>query len=334
MSKLPAKFLELLEQIYPQPSVYKQLLSTFCQRPSCLRVNTLKAEKTQVLEELRRANIKFQKANFSELTYIVDNQYRKQLTQLPAYIDGKIYLQSLASQVPVLVLDPKPGDSILDLTAAPGSKTSQIAALQKRQGILYANEQNKPRFFKLMHNMQHLGVLESEKSYDDYIKLILDNGIVMPYKQEIKFDKILLDTPCSAESRFLESDPKTYRYWHIKKVKTLVSTQKRLLKSAFTALKVGGTLVYSTCTINPYENEIQIDNFLKKHPNAKLLPINIPGLKRGPILGSFQDKPISPELQKTLRVFPDKQIESFYVAKIQKTAEDPVQDEAAKHKYS
>lgn len=315
MSTFPEKFTEFLEQLFKTPSEYQKVLKTFAKRPTTIRVNTLKSNVNSVLETLRSNGIKYQKSTFSDLAFIIDNQYRKKLTSLDIYESGDIYLQSLASQVPVLALDPKPGENILDLTAAPGSKTSQIAALMQRQGRLIANEQNKPRFFKLMHNMQNLGVLRSEKSEDDFIKLYLQDGIRLPYMLKTKFDKILLDTPCSAESRFVAGDASTYRYWHIKKVKTLVNTQKRLLKSAFSALEIGGTLVYSTCTINPHENEFQIQKFLKKNPNAKLLKLNIPGLKYAALF------PTDIDVSKSQRIMMDNHIESFYLAKITKTHE-------------
>jgi len=315
MSNFPEKFTEFLQELFPGPSEYQRVLKTFEKRPTTIRINTLKSDINSVLDRLKSHAIKYQKSSFSDLAFIIDNQYRKQLTSLDIYESGAIYLQSLASQVPVIALDPKPGEYVLDLTAAPGSKTSQIAALMHRQGRLIANEQNKPRFFKLMHNMQNLGVLQSDKSEDEFIKLYLQDGIRLPYMLKSQFDKILLDTPCSAESRFVTGDASTYRYWHIKKVKTLVNTQKRLLKSAFSALKVGGTLVYSTCTINPHENEFQIQKFLKKNPNASLLEINIPGLKYANLFPTPQD------LSKSKRIMMDSHIESFYLAKITKTHE-------------
>ena len=315
MSNFPEKFIELLTELFPSPSDMQRVLKTFETRPTTIRVNTLKSDVNTVLATLRSEGIKVQKSSFSDIAFIIDSRYRKQLTSLPIYENGHIYLQSLASQVPVIALDPKPGETILDLTAAPGSKTSQIAALMQRQGKLIANEQNKPRFFKLMHNMQNLGVLQSEKSEDEFIKLYLQDGIRLPYMLDYKFDKILLDTPCSAESRFVTNDPSTYKYWHIKKVKTLVNTQKRLLKSAFNALKVGGTLVYSTCTINPHENEYQIEKFISKNPNAKLLEVNIPGLKYAPLY------PTDLDISNSKRIMMDQHIESFYLAKITKTHE-------------
>ena len=315
MQNLPEKFLEILQELFPSNTDFQNVLKTFQKRPTTFRVNLLKTNVEKVLEELKQNRIKAQKSSFSDIAFIVDSKFRKQLMDLEIYKNGHIYLQSLASQVPVLILDPKPGETVLDLTAAPGSKTSQIAALMQNQGRLIANEQNKPRFFKLMHNMQNLGVLNSDKSEDDFIKLYLDNGISLAYKLNQKFDRILLDTPCSAESRFVLSDASTYKYWHIKKVKTLVQTQKRLLKSAFHALKVGGTLVYSTCTINPHENEEQIEKFLAKNPNAKLEPINLPGLTFAPLFKTETD------LSNTKRIMMDSNIESFYVAKITKTHE-------------
>lgn len=154
---IPEKFLERLAQIVG-PSFLAQIKQTFVERPTSFRVNTLKGKKDEVIEVLNQNGFKFERVLWYKDAFILLNKSKRELTDLDIYQEGKIYIQSLASMIPPLVLDPQPGEKVLDLTAAPGSKTSQIAALMEGKGELVANDNNKIRFFKLKHNMEILGV--------------------------------------------------------------------------------------------------------------------------------------------------------------------------------
>ena len=219
--------------------------------------------------------------------------------------------------IPPLVLDPKPGEIVLDLTAAPGSKTSQMAIMMKQEGELVANDKNKIRFFKLKHNMEQQGVIDDSKK-DWSCTLRMEPGTVLLQEYEQYFDKILLDAPCSSEARFVVGNPKSFGYWKDRKVKEMAYTQRRLLLSAWKSLKPGGTLVYSTCTFSPEENEMQIDRLLERFDDVDVLPVEIPDVERLPIMKEWQGKTLSPEVQKCFRVKPTKDIEGFFIAKLQK----------------
>ncbi|MEK7644686.1 MAG: RsmB/NOP family class I SAM-dependent RNA methyltransferase [Patescibacteria group bacterium] len=357
---LPLKFLERLANITGL-SLFHQIAPTFAPRPTTFRVNTIKAEKFRIKEELLSQGFKIREVSWYKDAFILLNKSKRDLTDLPMYEEGKIYLQSLASMVPPLILAPSPGDKVLDLTAAPGSKTSEMAALMNKQGELVANDNNKIRFFKLKHNLEILGVaqtypvdtdtalsfpcrgessrqmtLDSRLRGNDRrqlgtygiagavegwkLKLRLEHGGDLCREYPEYFDKILLDAPCSAEARFIEGDAKTTGYWKENKIKEMAYKQWGLLLAAWSALKPGGTLVYSTCTFAPEENELPITKFLERNKNAEVMPINIPDFKKISPLKEWKGKLISAEVAKNcLRIMPTKEIEGFFVVKIKKT---------------
>jgi len=217
--------------------------------------------------------------------------------------------------LPPLILDLKPGEMILDLCAAPGSKTSQMAAMMNLQGELVANDNNKVRFFKLKHNMESLGVVGGG-NYK--FTLRMEHGVQLVGEYQAYFDKILLDAPCSAETRFIEGDPRTYGYWKESKIKEMAYKQRQLLFSAWNALKPGGTLVYSTCTFALEENEAQISRFLERTPDCEMLKIDLPEIKALPTVKEWKGKIMHPEVKKCLRILPTSEIEGFFVAKLTK----------------
>ena len=320
---IPEDFLEKFTEMFGN-SLVNQLKATFVERPTTFRINTLKGKKPnfakatsgkeQILEILQQHGFKIERVSWNKEAFILKSKTQRELTGLDIYNNGEIYVQSLASMVPPLVLDPQPGEKVLDLTAAPGSKTSQMAALMNKQGELVANDNNEIRFSRLKYNMEILGV-----SGDGFLKLSLENGATLFQKYPEYFDKILLDAPCSAEARFVDGEPATYGYWKEKKVKEMYSVQKQLLSSAWDALKPGGILVYSTCTFSPEENELQITRFIEKVGDCELLEINLPDLKRLPILKTWHGQEINKEVvKKSFRIMPTKDIEGFFVVKMRK----------------
>lgn len=309
--ELPPKFEQRFIELFPEPIDQIKIRKTFAKRPTTFRINTLKSSLDEVLPQLQQNGFKFDRVEWSADAFILRNRSKQDLMELSIYTDGKIYIQSLASQLPPVILEPQPEEKILDLTAAPGSKTSQMAAMMSNTGEIIANDMNKVRFFKLKHNLENLGVTNA--------KLRMENGVFLCREYDAYFDRILLDAPCSAESRFVLGDPKTLGYWSEPKVKDMAYTQRKLMLSAWQSLKPGGTLVYSTCTISPEENELQITKFLEKVDNAKLIPIKLPGINNLKIPNEFRNKQIPADvLQNCLRVYPTADIESFFVAKILK----------------
>jgi 16S rRNA C967 or C1407 C5-methylase (RsmB/RsmF family) len=162
--------------------------------------------------------------------------------------------------------------------------------------------------------------------HDDFLKIRLEDGGKLCHEYPEYFDRILLDAPCSAEARFQIDDIRTMGYWNEHKVKEMAQKQRRLLLGAWHALKVGGTLVYSTCTFAPEENELQISKFLKKiESGVRVEPVELSSLKKLPILTSWKEKPLNSQVTKCLRIHPTDEIEGFFIAKFTKTASQPLQ---------
>jgi 16S rRNA (cytosine1407-C5)-methyltransferase len=229
-----------------------------------------------------------------------------------AYTDGWLYVQSLSSMVPPLVLQPQPGERILDLTAAPGSKTTQMATLMENQGEILANDTSLVRLFKLQANLNTQGVTNTTTRRS--------SGQDLWQAFPEYFDRTLVDVPCSMEGRFLCSVPKTYENWSPKKNKELVLRQRALLRSAVSATKPGGVIVYSTCTLSPDENEGVVDWLLKKEGTAiEVEAISVPGLPVTQPITHWKHKVFASAIAKTVRILPSSTMEGFYVAKLRKT---------------
>ena len=182
------------------------------------------------------------------------------------YEKGYIYLQSLSSMIPPLVLDAKGNEQILDMASAPGSKTTQISAMMNNTGHIIANELDKIRCERLKFNLNNQGATN--------VEVINGYGEKLGEKYLETFDRVLLDTPCSGEGRFIAEIAGTYRNWSLKTVKELSKIQRKLIKSGYNALKPGGIMVYSTCTLNLEENE-DILKWALENLNLKIMDIDL-----------------------------------------------------------
>lgn len=301
--KLPNEFVEELYENYSPLTVDKILSGMSGDRNTTLRVNTLKSDIYEIMNILKENAIKFDRVSWFNDALVIKNASEKVLQKLDIYEEGKIYLQSLSSMVPPIVLNPVPNEKILDLTAAPGSKTTQIVAMMENKGYVLANELDALRCERLKFNVQKQGA--------EIVEINNGRGEVIGKKYEEYFDKILLDAPCSGEGRFLANDPKTYRSWSLKTVKELSKLQKKLLRSAYQAVKKNGEIVYSTCTLNKAENE-DVLKWAIGELNIKILDINLNIKNSVPI--SDENK----EVQKAIRILPSKETEGFFIAKLKK----------------
>ena len=223
---------------------------------------------------------------------------------------GYFYTQEAASMIPPIVLEPKEDEIILDIAASPGSKTTQIAQYMNNTGILVANDYTTDRMKPLSINMQRCGITNA------IITLMQGQWF---YNSNIKFDRILVDAPCSGTGTIRKS-LKTLRIWNPNMVKRLSITQKQLIETAFNILKENGTMVYSTCSLEPEENESVVDFLINKYNNARLEEVNIENLKKSEPILSFENKNYNENIKKCLRIWPqDNDSEGFFVAKIRKT---------------
>jgi NOL1/NOP2/sun family putative RNA methylase len=231
---------------------------------------------------------------------------RRDIGNLIEHSLGYFYVQEAVSMIPPIVLDPKPGETVLDMCAAPGSKSSQIAQYMQNKGALISNDYKGIRLAPLGINMQRMGITNA-------ILTLMEGRFFKGFE----FDKILVDAPCSGTGTIRKS-LKTIRIWNANMVKRLSGTQKQLIGIAFDNLKPGGTMVYSTCSDEPEEDEEVIDFLLNKYDNAKLEEIKLDIKRSEPIL-EFEGKKYNPEVKKCLRLWPqDNDTEGFFVAKIRK----------------
>lgn len=221
---------------------------------------------------------------------------------------GYFYVQEISSMMSVIALSPKPGDFVLDVAASPGSKTTQMAAMMQNKGTIIANDIKLDRIKILNANLERCGVMNCIVTRNDGVGLcsrLADKGF--------KFDKILLDAPCSGEGT-LRSSPKTFLMWNFKVVKKLSREQKKLIANAIKCLKVGGEIVYSTCTHSPEENESVVDFALKNFP-VSIEKVKLPLKCRAGVTewngGRFDDS-----VEKCCRIYPqDNDSEGFFVSK-------------------
>lgn len=315
--KLPDLFIEKLRKIVPIPS-WDKVLKTFSQEKPCtFRVNSLKGFSRELKEQLEPEGFKVENVMWYPDAFILRKGAQKDLEKTVLYKKGMIYIQGLSSMIPSLILDPQPGEKVLDLAAAPGSKTTQFSCLMKNEGVVTANDENPIRLEKLRANLDRQGALNVDLLPPG------DGGLVWKNHFEA-YDRVLLDAPCSSEGRFRVDIPSTYGYWKEDTNRKMAKLQRRLFKSAVLSLKVGGTLVYSTCTFSPEENEgvLQwaLDTYgeslkVEKIPNP--LPLHTQGLP------GWGDLKFFPQVVNSVRILPTPDVEGFYAAKLKKTASIP-----------
>ena len=226
---------------------------------------------------------------------------------------GYYYIQEISSMLPAIALNPKQGEIVLDLCAAPGSKTTQMASMMNNQGVLIANDTSFSRIKILASNLERCGVTNAI--------IIKKEGVALCKKiksSDFLLDKILVDAPCSGEGTII-SNRKTSLMWNINTVKSLSKMQKKLLESAIEILKIGGEIVYSTCTHAPEENEEVLDYILKKFDNLKMEKINLP-IKCAQGVLKWADENYNKEVEKSCRIYPHVTgMEGFFIAKMRKT---------------
>ena len=308
---IPAVFLERLSLIVP-PEDLSGVLHTFSVKEAfILRVNPLKGEAEATLRRLAEEGVSLAAVPWCGDAWIVGAETVEAMSRHPLFDEGKIYRQSLSSLIPAVLLGAFPGERVLDACAAPGSKATQIAAMMRPEGEVVAVEAVKARFFRLRSVCALLGAATVACKLCDVRRLRLPDNMF--------FDRVLVDAPCSSEGRFRADDPESYAYWSPRKVKEMSYKQKGILMSAARLLKPGGCLVYATCTFAPEENEEVVDWFLNKSEGAFVLEdAGLPGVPRLPAVTRWGRDAFSPDMAMCLRVKPDHLYTGFFVAKLRK----------------
>lgn len=277
--------------------------------PHTIRFNTLKGEIHQLKEFLEEQ--RFQVENFPGFQDIFRLLYQPYpIGKSLSHFLGHFYVQDIASMLPPRILNPQPGEIVLDLSAAPGSKTTQLAVMMKNQGMILANDIVSKRLRALINNLHRMGVIHTAvtKSFGESIGNLYFET----------FDKILLDPACSGLGT-LHKTPEVLSWWTPNHCLRLAANQKSLISSAIKALKPGGILVYSTCTLTPDENE-EVIHFARERFPIEILAFDLTPLKSRPALTKFNGKTFHPELQNCRRLYPfENETEGFFIAKLRKT---------------
>lgn len=302
-SDLKPKFVERFKSFCPDFDAFVKFSFTFLNRS--IRVNTIKISVADLKKRLEVKGWTLTQIPWCKEGFWIKSE-RRDIGNLVEHTLGYIYVQEAASMIPPVVLDPKPGEKVLDMCASPGSKASQIAQYMENKGILIANDFKGDRIKPLGINFQRMGISNS------IITLMTGQRF-----RGLEFDRILVDAPCSGTGTIRKS-LKTITIWNPTMITRLSSTQKQLVDTAWSVLKKGGTLVYSTCSLEPEEDEEVVDYLLKQHSDARIEDIVL-DIKRSPAIVEFEKKKYSDEVKKCLRLWPqDNDTEGFFVAKIKK----------------
>lgn len=296
---LPEFFVKSIEAQYGAETAARIRDGMQGPRRTSLRANRLKTTPEAVAALLAAQGIAFERLPWSEDAFLLPEAAEREIWQLPAYEQGEIYLQNLSSMLPPIALEPRPGADILDMAAAPGGKTAQMAAMTGNRANITACEMNKIRAEKLQYNLKKQGAARVNVMIQDARKL----------EDFFRFDQILLDAPCSGSGTLLLSDPRGIRAFSEKLVRNSAAVQLQLLRKALGLLKAGGSMVYSTCSILEIENESVVRSALKGM-KAHLEAIDFPGMERLPLLPS--------SLPGALCLCPTEAHEGFFMARIRK----------------
>lgn len=298
-TKIPTFLIEKLERQYGR-QITKKIIEGYSQeRKVSLRVNTIKAKPEEICQQLQKENIKIQKVPWSREALIILNVREKEIQELEMYKKGEIYLQSLSSMLPPILLEPQPETDILDMAAAPGGKTTQIAALSKNQAHITACEMHTIRAERLKYNLEKQGATSAYVMVTDARKL----------SNFFSFDQILLDAPCSGSGTISIKNEKLKNYFTPKLIEKSRTSQLTLLKKAIEVLKKGKEMIYSTCSILQCENEEVIHQVLQEG-KVEIVPIYQETLKDIPCLPT--------KIEGSLLICPDAYYEGFFVTKLRK----------------
>jgi len=302
--------LERYESLVDDPDAFRAA----CDRPlpSVVRVNTIKATAERVRAALDAEGVAHEPTDWHPgVLRLTDDSPGHNWPHAHGWIHG----QEEVSNLPALILDPRPGDRVWDACAAPGSKTTQLAALMDDRGLLVGNDNNLGRLSALRHNAERLGVTNLVVTNQDARNFSLkplgegqDAGIDA-------FDRVLVDAPCSCEGT-IRKNPDAFDTWSLDHVHSVAGVQKGILRRAVQATRPGGTVVYSTCTFAPEENEAVLDHVLDAE-DCRLVDFDAP-LDGVPGVTEWAGDEYDPSVAKALRIYPHhNDTGGFFCAKVE-----------------
>ncbi|OTA65205.1 cytosine-5--methyltransferase NCL1 [Hypoxylon sp. EC38] len=285
-------------------------------RPVVIRTNTLRTHRRDLAQALINRGVTLEPVGKWSKVGLQIFESNVPLGATPEYLAGHYILQAASSFLPVMALGPQEGERVLDMAAAPGGKTTHMAAMMKNTGCIFANDPSKARAKGLIGNVHRLGARN----------VVVCNYDAREFPRVIGgFDRVLLDAPCSGTG-VIAKDPSVKTNKDEKDFMTLPHTQKQLLLAAIDSVnhasKTGGYLVYSTCSVTVEENEQVVQYALNKRPNVKLVSTELPFGKEG--FTSYMGKKFDPSLRLTRRYYPHTyNVDGFFVAKFQKIGPTP-----------
>jgi NOL1/NOP2/sun family putative RNA methylase len=270
--------------------------------PVTARINTLKTDRDRLLSRLREAEVSFWPFSWYDLGLELDVEKPGNLLE---NLMGHIHVQEEISMVSPIVLDPKPEERVLDMCAAPGSKTTQIASMMENRGLLVANDPANTRVASLRSNCERAGAIN--------VVVTRYDGRRFPSQ---KFDRVLVDAPCTGQG-MARKDLSVLDRWSLKRSLGLQRLQRALLKRATDLAKPGGTVVYSTCTFAPEENEAVVSWVADQVRSVRLEKVSIPDLESCPGLVEWGGLGFGHEMERCARYYPHQNdTGGFFVAKL------------------
>lgn len=310
---LPIEFVDRVREIHAEEA--EGVLSRFgVDRRPGVWANPLRSDPANPLTLLRPIGVAGLACDWLAEAATIAPADKSAVTGSAAVESGQLYVQNLSSMLAPLVLDPQPGETVLDLAAGPGGKTLHLAARMRLEGELAAVEPVRDRFFKLKQNLERCGA-------GGFVRTFTHDGRDIGRKTPGRFDAVLLDAPCSSEARFDPRMPESFAYWGQRKLAESARKQKALLRSALDATKPGGRVLYSTCSLSPEENELVVAHTLRRLGDAVCLEsIDLPITNQRAGLTEWRGKQLNEELAKTVRVLPNEELASFYLAFLRRVA--------------
>ncbi|MEA3342670.1 MAG: RsmB/NOP family class I SAM-dependent RNA methyltransferase [archaeon] len=283
----------------------------YCRIPlrRAIRVNRFKITREECVSRLKEEGFVLKSIPWNKWGFWVEDKRDVALGNTPEHFLGYFYVQEASSMIPALVLGAKEEETVLDVCAAPGSKTTQMAEMMENTGLVVANDTNISRIKALRYNLDKGGVVNTIVTRMDGAKL---------NRCGIEFDRVLVDAPCSCEGT-VRKDWKVLSHWSEPLIFNLSRLQKHIVLNAVQCLKSGGVLVYSTCTLAPEENEGVVSYLLDKVKGLSVERIEVDGLKTREGVLEWQGERFSEDVRDCARIYPqDNDSEGFFVAKIKK----------------
>jgi len=270
-----------------------------------IRINTLKTDSEECISRLEQKGFKFSRVNWCPDGFTVQNE-PSSIGATTEYLLGHYYIQDPASMAPAIELSPSATDYVCDMTAAPGGKTTHLAQLMKNKGVIVASDQDSDKMKALRSNIQRCGVTNT---------ILLRTKAQELSELGIKFDAVLLDAPCTGEGTIFKN-PERRKTLKLEDFKTYSEVQTELIAVAKEILKPGGILLYSTCSLAPEENELQVE-YAVEQLGFELLNLKNKFCSKG--LTRFFGKQHPDYLEKCGRFFPHRHnTQGFFMAKLKK----------------